>query len=344
MMPRALAIVLLGAFLAARGADAAPLRVVCTLPTLETLAQAVGGALVETTSLAKGDQDPHFVSPTPLLMKKTREADAFVEIGLSLDLWADQVANGSGNPKIFRGLPGRVVASAGLPLLEVPTVLSREFGDIHPEGNPHVWLDPLRAKMLAANIAKALSALFPDSAARFGSNLKRFERRIDEAMFGEKLVDLVGGPKLSRLALDGTLAAYLDSTQDAGKPLRASLGGWLAKAEPLRGIPVVEYHKSWVYFAARFEFEIAGDVEERPGIPPGPQHQQKIIALLRARRIPLLLTDNFYDPKLPDYLAAQAGATNVIVPDQVRGEPGVDDYFELIDTILDRMIAALRKH
>ena len=54
-------------------------------------------------------------------MKKTREADLFVENGLSLELWADQVANGSGNPRIFRGTPGRIIASNGISALEVPS-------------------------------------------------------------------------------------------------------------------------------------------------------------------------------------------------------------------------------
>jgi len=67
---------------------------------------------------------------------------------------ADQVANGSGNAKIFRGTPGRVVAGDGIAALEIPQVLSRELGDVHPQGNPHVWLDPLQAKAMAGNIVK----------------------------------------------------------------------------------------------------------------------------------------------------------------------------------------------
>jgi len=324
-------------------AEAAPLRVVCTLPVLESLAREVGGSLVETTSLAKGDQDPHSVSPTPVLMKKTREADVFIELGLSLELWADEVVNGAGNSNIYRGLPGRVIAAAGIPVLEVPTTLSREMGDIHREGNPHVWLDPLRAKMLAANIAKALVALRPEAADQFNANLKRFERRIDETLFGSALVDLVGAAKLTRLGLDGALDSYLDSTMNEGKPLRASLGGWLAKAAPLQGKSVLVYHKVWIYFAKRFGFEIAGEIEERPGIPPGPQHQQQVMELVRSRKIPLILVDNFYDPKLPNYIGAETGAAVVLLPSQVRGESGLDDYFALIDYILGQLISAVKK-
>src|ERR1041385_6769731 len=112
-------------------------RVVCTLPTLKALTEEVGGNRVDVIALAKGDQDPHFVTPTPVLMRRTREAALFIENGFSLELWADEVVNGSGNSKIFRGNPGRVIASTGISPLEVPSVLSREMGDIHPQGNPH---------------------------------------------------------------------------------------------------------------------------------------------------------------------------------------------------------------
>jgi len=65
----------------ARGEE--KLLLVSTLPTLEALASEVGGEAVETLSLAKGDQDPHFVSPTPVLMQKTRRADLFIQVGMS---------------------------------------------------------------------------------------------------------------------------------------------------------------------------------------------------------------------------------------------------------------------
>src|SRR2546425_12722551 len=105
-------------------------RVVCTLPTFKALTEEVGGDRVQVIALAKGDQDPHFVTPTPVLMQKTRSASLFIENGFSLELWADQVANGSGNPKIFRGTPGRIIAGSGISALEIPTVLTREMGDI----------------------------------------------------------------------------------------------------------------------------------------------------------------------------------------------------------------------
>src|SRR5262245_20396126 len=129
----ALTIFLIVALACSAQAQRKKITVVCTLPTLKALVDEVGGDKVDATALAKGDQDPHFVTPTPVLMKKTREAALFIENGLSLELWADGVVNGSGNSRIFRGTRGRIIASNGVSALELPSVLTRCIGGVHPE-------------------------------------------------------------------------------------------------------------------------------------------------------------------------------------------------------------------
>lgn len=334
---------LMGTTLVAAGpARAEPKKVACTLPTIEAIVREVGGDKIETFSLAAGDQDPHFVSPTPSLMKRVRGADLLFEIGMQLELWADQVADGSGNARIFRAGAGRIALSSGIPKLEVPSSLSRAQGDIHPEGNPHVWLDPARAKLVAENAAKALKAAYPSDAAYFDQRLQAFEKRVDRALFGDELLKLVGSRKLNRLAIDGKLVEFLESHDYQGKKLIDRAGGWLAKARPLRGQKVIEFHKVWVYFASTFGFELVGTIEEKPGIAPGPRHVSDTIQRVRADKVKLILVDNFYDPALPRRIAREGGARAVILPNQVRGEKGVNDYFALIDYVLDQMLANLK--
>ncbi len=316
------------------------LTVVCTLPTLRALTQEVGGERVDVTALAKGDQDPHFVTPTPVLMKKTREAALFIENGFTLELWADEVVNGSGNSKIFRGTPGRVVASAGIAALEVPTVLSREMGDIHPQGNPHVWLDPLNAKIEAANIAEALKRADAAGASYYDARLADFNKRIDTAMFGEELLKLVGIQKLTRLAWSGDLWNFLDTNKLGGQPLSAKAGGWLKQAQSLRGVKAYEFHKVWAYFARTFGLRLAGTIEERPGIPPGPQHVRQVTDAIKSQMIPLILVDNFYDPALPNNISRETGAKVVILANQVEGEPTIKTYFDLMNHLITSIAGA----
>ncbi len=337
--------VLIGFFMTLSPATAQEkkVRVVSTLPTLKALTEEVGGSRGDVIALGRGDQDPHFVTPTPVLMQKTRNAQLFIENGSALELWADQVANGSGNPKIFRGAPGRITASNSISPLEIPTVVSREFGDIHPQGNPHVWLDPLLAKVQAGNIAEALKSVDPGGAAYYESRKADLFKRIDNALFGPDLLKLVGIQKLTRLAWSGQLHSFLEENKIGGQPLAARAGGWLKAAEPLRGVKVFELHKVWVYFARVFGIQLVGTIEERPGIPPGPQHVIQVVERIRAEKIPLILVDNFYDPSLPNRVAQQTGAKVVLLPNQVEGEPGVKSYFDLMDHIVLKITATLKK-
>jgi ABC-type Zn uptake system ZnuABC Zn-binding protein ZnuA len=161
---------------------AAKLNVVATLPVLGDIAKKVGGEFVEVKTLAEPNQDPHFVIPVPTLMKKTRDADVFIENGLSLELWAQKVIDGSGNRNIQLGKPGRVIASKGIASKEVPSVMSRELGDIHPGGNPHVWLDPENAKIIARNIANGLSGVDPAHKDAYAAAAKKFAADVDAKM------------------------------------------------------------------------------------------------------------------------------------------------------------------
>ncbi len=309
------------------------LEVVTTLSVLKSLAEEVGGARVHVESLSDPRQDPHFVEPRPTLMQKARAADLFVEVGLQLELWADKVASGSGNTRIQTGQPGRVIASAGVQTLELPAVLSREWGDVHPYGNPHVWLDPLNAKIVAENIAKALQAVDPAHSGDYQQNLERFQQRIDESLFGPELLKEVGGKQLTRLARQGHLNEYLEH----GK-LGDKLGGWLKRAEPLRGRPVVTYHKSWIYFAERFGFSIPVEIEEKPGIPPSAKHRDQVLALMKEQEIKTILQEVFYERGASEYLAQESGGHAVVVPLDVGPEAGTQDYFELIDMLIGKLL------
>ena len=333
---RTLTFVLLAA--GALGAqDSEKKKVMCTLPVLKSIADDLSGGAFEVTALSKPDQDPHFVSPTPTLMKKLREAELFVEIGLQLELWADEVANGSANPKIAKGAPGRLAASSGVSREEVPQIVDRKLGDVHPEGNPHIWLSPPRVKSIAENIAGGLKRLDAARAEEIDKRLQAFKDRLDEALYGTELIKEVGVRSLTRKALDGSLLAYLDE-----RKLSDKMGGWLKKAAPLRGQKVIQQHKVWIYFARLFDFEIVGSIEEKPGVQPGPPHLKELVETVRKEKVGLIIVDNFYDPSNARWLAEQTGAKVAIVPDQPGGEAGAEDYFKFVDYVLDRLVEALK--
>jgi len=161
-------------------ARAGTIKVVTTTTDMRSITELIGGNKVSATSIATGYQNPHFVDPKPSYIIGLSNADLFVTVGLDLEIgWSPQLLASSRNTKIQRGSPGYVDASAGIPLLQVPTSVNRAEGDIHIYGNPHYWLDPLNGKIIARNIADGLERVDPSNKTFYETNLKNFDDQID---------------------------------------------------------------------------------------------------------------------------------------------------------------------
>jgi zinc/manganese transport system substrate-binding protein len=159
----------------------AALNVVSSIPTLGSLAKEVGGDRVHVESLAKGYQDPHFVEPKPNLMLVLNRADLLLYVGLELEIgWLPPLVLGSRNPKIQQGEMGNLDCSRSIPVLDIPTTkIDRSMGDIHPQGNPHYWLPPSNARIIAREIAARLVQIDPEGKPAYDKNLASFLSRVD---------------------------------------------------------------------------------------------------------------------------------------------------------------------
>jgi ABC-type Zn uptake system ZnuABC Zn-binding protein ZnuA len=169
--------------LALASAAVAEVRVVTTTPTLAAVAREVGGARVRVESLCRPDQDPHALVAKPSDMLALRRADLFVQVGLDLELgWVPLLLQGARNRRVQPGAAGFVDASEGLVPLEVPAVVSRAEGDVHPHGNPHYWLDPANGELIARNVAAGLERVDPAGAAAYRAALEDFVERLRAAI------------------------------------------------------------------------------------------------------------------------------------------------------------------
>jgi zinc/manganese transport system substrate-binding protein len=269
-----------------------------------------------------------------------READLLISTGLDLELWLPTVVNKSGNTRVRSGEPGYVAASQGMKLLEKPKVMSRSEGGVHIYGNPHVNCSPINMRVAARNIAVGLIKNDPEGKDYYNANLETLLDRIDRALFGDALVEILGGATLCKLAEKGTLIDFLQGQSFRGEPLIEQLGGWAGEMMVLRGTPIVTYHKNWVYFVRLFGLEEAGTVEPKPGIPPSPQHVTDLVEEMRARGIKIILAANYFDEQQVRTVAGRVDAEAVIVPLYVGGAKGVDDYFKLVDYWIDGLLAA----
>lgn len=171
------------ALFAAPAAGSPPIgkvSVVATTPDLASIARDIGGDAVDVKALAKPTEDPHFVDAKPSHVVTLNRADVLIEGGAELEMgWLPPLLETARNAKIAPGAPGRIVASQGIRMLEIPASFDRAKGDVHSLGNPHFLADPLNAKIVAANIAEHLSQVDPKSAAVYAANLKKFNATID---------------------------------------------------------------------------------------------------------------------------------------------------------------------
>jgi zinc/manganese transport system substrate-binding protein len=281
----------------------AALKVVATTQDLESIAKEVGGDKVETESLAKGYQDPHFVEAKPSFILRLNRADLLIVVGRELEIgWLPALINQARNSKIQPGASGYLDASLTAKILDIPTgAVTRAEGDVHPQGNPHYWLDPENGRRIARAVKDRLSQLDPANAAVFAQREADFERRLAE---GEQR--------------------------------------WKAAMAPYKGLKVATYHRSWPNFADAFGLDVVGYVEPKPGIPPSPAHSLELIQQMKRDNVKLIIIEPYFDPKTPNSIGSQTAAQVVTLAPSVGGEKEVTDYFKLFDYDMAKLTAAIK--
>ncbi len=159
------------------------LNVVTTTEDLASIAREVGGDRITVESIARGYQDPHFVEAKPSFILKLQKADLLIVVGRELEIgWLPPLIQQSRNAKVQVGAAGYLDASQQARILDIPTgQVTRAMGDVHPQGNPHYWLDPENGKAIAREIADKLAELRPNDRAYFNQRQADFANRITQA-------------------------------------------------------------------------------------------------------------------------------------------------------------------
>ena len=159
------------------------LNVVTTTEDLAAIAREIGGDRITVESIARGYQDPHFVEAKLSFILKLQKADLLIVVGRELEIgWLPPLIQQSRNAKVQVGAQGYLDASQRARILDIPTgQVTRAEGDVHPQGNPHYWLDPENGKAIAKEIADKLSELRPNDRAMFDQRLTAFNGRVDDA-------------------------------------------------------------------------------------------------------------------------------------------------------------------
>lgn len=280
----------------------AELRVFACEPEWAALAQEIAGDAVAVTSATHAEQDPHFIEARPSLIAKVRKADLVVCTGAQLEIgWLPMLLNKANNPDVLPGKKGFLEASAYVQRLDVPASVDRSQGDVHPQGNPHVQLDPNNIRLIARALGERMAELDPAQAAHYTAGLNDFLQRWDKA---------ISGWNARAQPLQGKKAvAYHKSL--------AYLENWLgieelATLEPVPGIPPTAAHLSGLLSM----LEAEGGAN-------------------------FIIYAPYQSAKPGTWLSDRTGIPLLMLPMTVGGSKQTETLFGLFDDILNQLLGAI---
>lgn len=280
----------------------AALNIFACTPEWGSLAQELGGDKASVYTATSALQDPHHVEARPSLIARARRADLVVCTGAELEIGW------------------------------MPLVLTQS-------GNPKIQLGT-RGYFEAASAARLIE----------------IPQRVDRSM-GD--VHAAGNPHLhldplnvSRVAkalaqrmsvLDAQDAPYyLEREIEFQKRWRTATVRWEREAEPLRGLPLVVYHKNLSYLIAWLGMREVGTLEPLPGLPPSAAHLAELLASLRQTPAKAVVRAAYNDPRAAVWLAGQARLPEVVMPFTVGGSEGAKDLFGLYGDSIARLLQAAK--
>lgn len=232
----------------------AAIKILATTSDWGALATEIGGDQVNVYVATSALQDVHRVDAKPSLVARARTADLVVATGAELEIgWLPVLIQESGNSRIQPGSPGYFEAISGLSLLDKPARFDRSLGDIHPQGNPHVQLDPHNIATIAKALSERLAQLDGSHAQYFEQREKDFDARWQAAIqrWESKAGPLKGTPIVVMHSDQSYLCRWLGLQQVAAiepKPGMPPTAGYLGqlvtklKASPPRVILVNAYN------------------------------------------------------------------------------------------------------
>jgi zinc/manganese transport system substrate-binding protein len=280
----------------------AELKVVTTTPEYADLAKQIGGDKVTAHSVMAGPENVHNVMAKPTEMLKLNQADLFVHSGLDTEPWRDNLLKGARNPRVMDGQPGNVDMSTGVELKEVPT--GRVGRD---QGDVHAYGNPH-------------FSLSPAAAQRMTVTLARAMMAVDPA-----------NAELYKANAKKVAGELVDLERELKEKLK-----------PYAPLKVVTFHAAWTYFADAFGLEIAGTIEPKPAITPSPQQVRQIIDLMKSQGVKVVICETYSDNKLAAFVAEQAGAKLLVLPDHVNGLKEVDTYQKLFRYDVEQILNAVK--
>ena len=210
---------------------ASKLNIFACEPEWSSLAKEIGGDKIKTFSATHSKQDPHHIRARPSLISKIRRADLLICSGAGLEVGWLPILLQKASTKVQTNGIGHIIASNFVDLIEIPDHVDRSMGDIHPEGNPHIHLNPHNILLVAQEIHKRLLIIDPDNTSYYNNKFEMFNTKWQEAIirWENNAVELKGKPIMVHHKSFSYLVKWLELNQ-------------ISSLEPKPGMPPTTSH------------------------------------------------------------------------------------------------------
>jgi zinc/manganese transport system substrate-binding protein len=137
-------------------------------------------------------------------------------------------------------------------------------------------------------------------------------------------------------------AAYAERTNAFLQRWRQAAQRWERLAAPLRGMPLVIYHRDLAYLIAWLGMREVGALEPKPGLPPTTAHLSELLARQARDPAKLVARAAYNDPRPVEWFAERARIPAVVLPFTVGGTDAAKDLFTLYEDTLMRLLQAAK--
>jgi ABC-type Zn uptake system ZnuABC Zn-binding protein ZnuA len=273
------------------------LRVVATTTQVADLARNIGGDRVQVAQIIKPNVDAHDYEPSPADIQAIASADLAAKNGVGLEKFLDDAISSA-------GFTGTVVdTSTG--------VTVRPGQGNEKDGDPHIWHDPMNAKIMARNLATAFAAKDPAGRASYEANYASYAGKLD--------------------ALDKKIRSAIDSVPAAQRKL-------------------VTNHDAFSYYIARYGLQFVGSIipsfdtsAELSG-----KDIADLVAKIKAAGVKAIFSETSLPPNTAEAIGREAGVKVVEGDDALYGDslgpPGSAGatYLSMEQHNTDTIVRALR--
>lgn len=316
------------------------IKVVTSIPSIQSIVEEVGGDLVDVVSISKAKQNPHYVSVKPSFIKLVKKADLIVVSGLDLEVaWMPLLIRRSKNKDVKIGSNGYLDLSDSIQALQViKGTITRKMGDVHGSGNPHYMVSPFRALSLVPVIVNRLIQIRPALKKKLLSNSRRFQTQLGDKIFGKKLVNKYPVVKLLQLHKIDKFDKFLNKTKQQNL-----LGGWMKTLRSYQNRNFFEDHSSYSYFMNDFSLNRVGALEPKSGINPSFRSLSKLILKMQETDTLAVFSSSFFPKKFLNFVANNSSAKIVDLSHQLGSRSKSKSYIEWVSYNVNRVTEVLGK-